>query len=912
MGLLPAAAWGTNTSGADTVLGSATGTTELTKGWTVQSSAVAKETGDQVSLPGYSTAGWLKLSKPETLMAALLENGRYPDIFYSNNLTSVPTAQFDVNWWYRNQLTVHPRPGQHTYLIMNGISGRANLWVNGKKVADQAQLQGSYSQLEYDITSLVTNGSNAIALDVYKNDDSKYLTSGTIDWNPKAPDRNTGLVFAPQLAQDGAISVRDTHVLQDNAKDLSTSDLTVKTNLRNNADTAQTATFAGTISRPGTRIPFAKKVTVPAGKTVTVTVTKADAPGLHIVRPAVWWPYQMGDQPLYHLDSNAFANGERADGYSTDFGIRTVTSYLTKVVPGKTHGPYGYRQFVINGVPFVIRGGGWSPDMFLRYSAQNIADQISYIKNLGLNTLRFEGNFTPDDMLRQMDRAGLLAMEGWQCCDRWEDPSKTWPAELKANAANQAFHVAQMLRDHPSVFTFYHGSDNEPDADKEAIYLTAFTAADWQTPQIASAEYKSSAKLGPSGSKEGPYNYVPPNYWWANGTQTKPTDDDTFTNAGSAYGLDTESSAGNTIPTTNSLNRFLSSADQDKIWDLSSTNGGGSGPDIFHVYKYNNYTKTGRLGQYNTPLWNRYGKWSDLASYQRIAQVGEYEIARAQFEAYLGNSKDEANPSTGLIYWMMNKAWPSLQWNIYGYDFDQSGVYFGTKKAGEPVHVMYGYDDGSIRVANLTNDRQSGLTATAKFIDINGKVQGTSQAAVPALFSQDVRTVLMPKVPAGISKTYFLELTLTRGHAVVSRNVYWLSTKKDDIDWKKTLGEGFGVTYGSGGYADLTGLQNLGKATVKAAAHTRIEGRDAVTTVTIRNVSGDRTPAFFTRADVLRANVSGDNQVLPIQWSDNEVTLWPGQRQTITARYRLSELKGASPLVSLSGWNIGNQTVRAR
>ena len=65
------------------------GTTELTSGWAVQSSAVAVGTGAQVSDPAYPTAGWLRISRPETLMAALVENGRYPDIFFSNRLAAV-------------------------------------------------------------------------------------------------------------------------------------------------------------------------------------------------------------------------------------------------------------------------------------------------------------------------------------------------------------------------------------------------------------------------------------------------------------------------------------------------------------------------------------------------------------------------------------------------------------------------------------------------------------------------------------------------------------------------------------------------------------------------------------------------------------------------------------------------------
>src|SRR6185369_14068356 len=172
--------------------------------------------------------------------------------------------------------------------------------------------------------------------------------------------------------------------------------------------------------------------------------------------------------------------------------------------------------------------------------------------------------------------------------------------------------------------------------------------------------------------------------------------------------------------------------------------GSASGPDIYHTSAYNDYTAVGRLGQYNTALWNRYGQWTDLPSYLRTAQAGGYEVTRAQFEAYLGHSKDPANPSTGLIYWQLNKAWPSLQWELYGYDLDQAGVYFGAKKANEPVHIMYAYDNGSIKVVNLTNTVQRGLRAKAEFIDLDGTVRGVTQANVGNLGAQDVRSVLAP------------------------------------------------------------------------------------------------------------------------------------------------------------------------
>jgi exo-1,4-beta-D-glucosaminidase len=882
----------------------------LRSGWKIQSSAVATDTGAVISDPAYRTAGWLPISQPETLMAALVENGRYPNIFFSNNLASVPTDQFKVNWWYRQQLRLHPRPGQHLFLVMNGVLSRANLWINGTKIADQAQLQGAYSRFEYDITPYARDGANAIALDVFRNDSSNStgrLTLNMVDWNPPAPDNWTGLQFAPQLLQDGAVSVRNAHVVQVNAADLSSSNLTVKADLRNNTGTSQTAELTGTITGPrGCRITVRSTVTIPANATVSVT-----APTARLDHPAVWWPYQMGDQPMYHLSVAATVGRAVTDRYAEDFGIRTVTSYLTPVVPGQTIAPAGSRQFVINGRPFVVRGGGWSQDLFLRYSPQNIHDQLSYIRNMGLNAIRFEGNFPPDDMFAQLDRAGILAMPGWQCCNKWEQRSSRWTDEIKASAANQAANVARWLRDHPSVFTFYQGSDNEPDPAKEQIYLSAFAAADWSTPQIASAEYKASAQLGESGSKEGPYNYAPPGYWWHVGPEMNNVDD-AFTNAGGAFAFDTETSPGNTIPTQNSLDRFLTPAEQDQIWDTTSTGGLGTGPDIFHTSGYDDYTGVGRLGQYNTPLWNRYGHWSDMASYQRVAQAGGYEVTRAEFEAYIGNPKDAANPSTGLIYWQMNKAWPSLQWELYGYDLDQAGVYFGAKKANEPVHILYSYADGSIRVANLSGARQDGLRAKAEFIDLAGNVKASAEAPVAALASQDVRTVLTPAVPAGISTTYFLRLTLTRGHgadhSTVSRNVYWLSTKPDSIDWANTIDQGYGAAFTPGGYSDLSGLQSLAPASVKVTAKTHRSGDNDVTEITVTNVGHDRTPAFLTRADIHRGSATGD-QVLPVLWSDNDITLWPGESQTITATYRHADLHGAAPVVTVAGWNTAGQMV---
>ena len=85
--------------------------------------------------------------------------------------------------------------------------------------------------------------------------------------------------------------------------------------------------------------------------------------------------------------------------------------------------PHGVRRFSINGVPFLVRGGGWAENLFLHYSSSDIATQITLIKSLGLNVVRTEGKEMPDDFYQQMDRAGIMIDAGFQCCDRWQLPA---------------------------------------------------------------------------------------------------------------------------------------------------------------------------------------------------------------------------------------------------------------------------------------------------------------------------------------------------------------------------------------------------------------------------------------------------------------------------------------------------------
>ncbi len=821
-------------------LNSPTGASDVTNlgahGWRVASSATATQSGAQISRPGFNARSWLRVGNdgagaPGTEIEALAQNGRCPgdralqpvnqsdagrrSVFFSDNMRKcygymnrvgrVTVPRFAVPWWWRTTFAPGLRAGQHATLTVNGVIGSASVWVNGHRVAAASTVTGTYTRFSFPITGLVRRGTNALAIEVNPNNPNTMFTLDDVDWNQIPPDNNTGIQFPVQLAMDGALSASNAHVLERNTADLSRSVLTVKTDITNHTNSPQTGVVTATITAPDRRqgIGAVRRVTVPANTTQTVTFTR-----LIIRHPRVWWPYQLGAQPLYRLSTSVSQHGATVNTTSETFGIRTVTSYLTGSSPAE---PAGTRAFKINGVPVVIRGGGFSPNIFLHYSAADIARQVALMKNMGVNTIRLEGHIMPSDFFQQMDRAGLLVNAGYQCCDAWQlqQSHLTSPADFRIMRLS-ALTIGQNLRNHPSVFSF-QWSDAQPTPKQEAISLAAFHQADFQDPIISSAEYNRSPKLGVSGEKEGPYDWVPPSYWYD--TRHYAKNDSTQTNAGGAWGYDSEESAGDTVPTLDSLHRFMSATELANLWR-------NPGFNQYHL----NYEPGCHLGysfgtlcHFDAALRARYGAWSGLGQFVEEAQAQDYENTRAQFEAFINHAHRGPLPATGTIYWQMNKGWPSLLWNLYGSDGDQAGSYFGAREANRPLHVLYALDSGTVTVDNLGRHAQAGLSVRAKVYSLTGKVLYAHTVANISLASQQVRTgVMTPKVPAGRpTRVYFVELLLRQHGALVDRNVYWLSTRQDVVNWRKTVGQPQGVLRR---YADLQALRTLATSRVSVRA----------------------------------------------------------------------------------------------
>jgi exo-1,4-beta-D-glucosaminidase len=863
--LLPLSLSTATTANADptaevtTALPDSTGAPTVVAGWQIQSSAQVGAGAEEISRTGFSARAWYPVGPRSTVLSGLMQNHKYSDLFYSTNLRDkVNPADFKVPWWYRTEFNVRGF-APTTLLRVPGVISRGEVWVNGTKVGD---VVGTYNAREFDISKVVRPGRNALAIKVAPSNPQEDFAISWIDWAQPAPDANMGIWRDVEIARTGPVSVVGSYVHTKLAlPGMQSADVTAFSELRNNTPTPQTVTLQGNVGDHWT----AQSVRLNANETRTVSF-----PVQNFRNPRVWWPAQLGDQPLYRLDVTARVNGWPSDQSSNTFGIRDVQSSLNAS---------GDRQFVINGRPLQIRGAGWAPDLLLRSQPDRLEEQFKYVRDLGLNTIRMEGKLETPEFYNLADRYGIMLLPGWECCDKWEPFSgwggSDWTTGDYDIARGSMAAQARFLRSHASVIGFFVGSDVTSPTDVQQMYLAEFDKAGWANPVISAASLNGGPlpPLGSSGSKmEGPYDWVPPKYWYGD-------------KVGAAFGFGGELSAGHSIPNLDSVKAMLSPAEQEQLWKEPDTpqfhTGRGEEP-------FNN------LSLFNNALTNRYGKPTSLTDYVDKAQLAGYEQVRAQFEA---NSRrmTAQRPATGMIYWMLNNAWPSLNWHLYGNDLVPAGAYFGAKKANEPLHVQYSYDDRSVVVVGQGPKAAQGLTVKAEVYTLDGKLVHSQEKRGLSVASLGVTEAFqLPELPS-LSTTYFVRLNLTdRNGRGVSENTYWLSTKQDEVDWENSDWYYTPVS----AYADLQGLSKLPKAAidVKARSH------NGTTTVTVKNTSSAVAPLVG-----LTLRKADGSQVTPVTWSENYVSLLPGESVTLTANHG----ECGRPTVEATGLNVATSKTLA-
>ncbi len=851
----------------------------LTTGWALQSSCEVHATGNQISAAAISTDGWHKTTVPSTVVAALVADKTYPDPYVDDNLRHIPgetypiggnfshmpipkNSPFHCSWWYRTSFDASASGDERVWLQFGGINNRANIWLNGHQIADAKQVAGAYRTYEFDITPyLARDQQNVLAVETFAQNE-KDLGINWVDWNPAPPDKDMGLWRSVSIETTGPVAIRYPQVVTHFPDDsLSRADLTVEAELHNASDQAVTGTLEASLEGRQLR----QEISLHPGEVRAVRFAPEQFSELRISNPQLWWPRQMGTPTLQNLTMRFSIGNQVSDSASTRYGIREIGSQLDA---------QNHRFFTVNGKRILIRGGGWSPDMLLRQDGNRLKTEFRYVRDMNLNAIRLEGKLETDEFYGLADEQGVLIMAGWCCCDIWEQWKKWQPSDLEIATASLHSQIMRM-RSHPSMLVWLNGSDNPPPPDVEKAYIQVLKDADWPNPYVSSASQRPTSVTGPSGVKmTGPYDYVPPDYWLV---ETR--------KHGGAWGFNTETGPGPALPVAASLRKMLSSNDPKPDTPLWNYHAGSEGfKDLSHFEEAMNAI---------------YGPPANFEDYELKAQAMAYDGERAMFEAYSGRKYT----ATGVIQWMLNNAWPSLIWHLYDYYLQPAGGYFGAKKACEPLHVQYAYDDRSIEVVNSRYEPAHDLSLTATVYDAGLDEKFSREAKV----NVDPDAVAKPfTLPDGAfsdsSPIHFLLLTLKdRSGQPISTNFYWLSPKKSVYDWGKTTYRFTPVT----SYEDLRALETLPKAgAMDISANPELRSEGLAVRVKIRNPSEHL--AFQVHLGILP--LADEAGILPVLWQDNYIELMPGESRELTAQFLSPDALKNGARLRVTGWNIETST----
>jgi exo-1,4-beta-D-glucosaminidase len=853
--------------------------------WALESSAKIEARGEVISTLNFVSQGWHDVSVPTTVVAALVKAKTLPDPFFATNLRQFAgvtypiggnfsnlamqtDSPYAVSWWYRKPFTAPASySGKTVWLNFEGINYRANVWLNGKQIANSNDVAGAWRTYEFNVTDALKAGAeNVLAVQVFAPTEND-LAITFVDWNPAPPDKNMGLWSEVYLTTSGPVALRyPTVVSKLNLPANDSARLTVTAQVKNGTAHPVKGKLKGQIEN----VTFEQEVDLAGNESKDVTFTPEQFPPLVFSNPRLWWPAQMGKPDLYPLTMEFEIDGAASDRSRTQFGIREVTSELNAS---------GGRAFHINAKNILIRGGGWTPDMMLREDSERLHDEFRYVRDMGLNTVRLEGKLETQEFFDLADHEGILVMAGWCCCDFWE----RWPRWKP-----QDFEIAQQslrdqiyrLRSHPSLVMWLNGSDNPPPPDVEQMYLNIEKQLLWPNPVVSSATGKATTVTGESGVKmTGPYEYVAPSYWEQDTLQGQP--DRKACNpggCGGAYGFNTETSMGPAVPPIESIRAMVG---QDHLWPID---------EVWNYHAGGGEFKTMQV--FSTALANRYGKSDTVADFAFKSQLQTYEGVRAMYEAYSRNKYE----STGVIQWMLNNAWPSMIWHLYDYYLRPAGGYFGAKRSMEALHPIYGYDDHSIWVVSSQYADVKDLKLTTKIYDLAMTEKFSHEDTVDALADSTAKILTLPDV-AGLSPVYFVVLRLTDSKGkLAGSNFYWLSTKPETLDWAKS---NWWMTP-TDSYADFTALKQLPEVKLKITDRTERKGDESITHVTLENPS--KSLAFFVRLKVSKG--AKGEEILPVVWEDNYISLLPGERRELTATYRSHELGTEKPVVEVTGWNV--------
>ena len=901
---------------------------QLLTHWRLKSSTQVTPLGNVLSLPTYQTHDWYQATVPTSVLGALVKAGVYPDPHFDLNDLKIPDASDNLNkrlglskysyikgvanpfkdpYWFRTTFLVPAhQKGRRTWLNFDGINYRADVWVNGKQVADHKNMAGMFLRFKDDITRFVAVGKeNAVAVKIYQVDNVGTPSPGYLfqpfgqprgqgqeifrdvtlkfmagwDCSPVVRDRNMGIYQNVYLTYTDDVKIEHPYIVTDlQLPDTTNAYLTVSAELRNAGTAVCRGVLRGTIDlekeidfctykkqMPGTMptVVFERAVEIPAGQTITVAFTPKDYAQLHIRNPHLWWPNGYGMQYLHKLKLTFEVNGKVSDEQTTTFGIRKITSTLKE-----RDGEHG-RIFWVNGQRIFSRGGFIQPDMLLDMNRKRMYDEARLLALAGVNMIANEDMPSPpEEVMETYDKYGLLMWEVFFQCWTSYPGTETFknPTDTKLALRNM-YDVVKRYRNHPSLVLWCMQIET---IIREELYVPLreyIRQNDPTRPVIATSSHgwdvdketpyiKPDLPTGMTDENAPDYTWYPHPYYYNKVLEVK---DQMFRNEMGVPAVSTLASMKKYIYR---LGKGEKTAyyPLDSVWAYHDAWDSICCPPESYAYK-----------PYDEAIRREFGQPQSAEDYIRWAQYINAGSYRAMYEAANHRMWDI---TTGVMLWKLNATWPQVLWQIYDWFLNPNAGYFYAKKALEPLHIQMNEHNRMVAVINTMHRSHEKLTADVRLYDFNMNIVWQQQQ--PLSIGEDCYKELftLPQ-PKGITPVYYARLLLKDGNVkVVSENFYWLSAD---------------------GKNDFRAITQMPKVDLQLTSTTTTKDNDIVMRIKVKN-STNRL-AFMHRLMITKGD--SEDEVLPTFWTDNFLTIFPGEEREVMATFARQDLEGATPVLKL-------------
>lgn len=829
-------------------------------GWQMQDASRVSAEAAVVSTARFKSEAWYAATVPGTVLTTLVDDHVYPEPLYGENMRTIPESLNKSNYWYRTVFSVPAvQKGRHTWLHFQGINYSAQIWVNGHRAGS---MRGAFVRGDFDVSALVKPGHQAVLA---------VLVSPQP--HPGVPHEHTlalglganggesaidGPTFLSTIGWDWLPAIRDRDtgiflpVTMDSTGPVVVKDPFVTAELSARYDTADLNVSAELENLT------AKSVSGMVRGTIHLLNSQEQKIAFQqsLTLPA------HGKQVL-SMDSKSFPQLHVAAPklwWPNGYGPQNLYTLTLSFEVDKTTSSTETLQFGIRKIEYQV------PD------SENLTLAVN-----GVRIMARGGNWGLDEALKRVTRERLdaefhlHALANLNLIRNWVGQSTSpdfyamadkygmllWDEFFQPNPFDGpdptdittyvSNVTAKVLRYRNHPAIAVWCARNEGYPPKELDETLKGLMSQLDPTRL----YQSNSAEGRGVSSHGPYYWRAPRFFY-------PLNESFKTETGSV-----------SVPTIESIQGMMPEKDWETINDDWAQHDLAAGAQ--------------RGDEYPKTLAERYGHIRNLADFVRKAQMANYEAFRAMYE---GRNAKMFKETTGIITWMSNPAQPSFVWQLYHYDLEPNAALYGAKKAAETVHIQLNEINRGIEVVNNRPEPIKGMKVEVSIYRFDGTTDSHDAYSVPDVPGSTTMKIAQLEMSARITPLYFIKLDLTDAAGkLISTNLYWQHVAQDQFD----------------------GLMDLPVVRLDAEASIRTQGGNTVINLMLRN--NTRHVALLAHVQ-LHQRKSG-RRVLPVFYSDNYVSLVPGESVTITTEVATKDLQGDDPLVEVDGYNVDVNPVEA-